>query len=100
MAYDLRYLPIVDKDLTEADVYMSEVSPDMARRFFLLLDEKLCKLRKTPFVYPIYNDYPLYRKIVVMDYLVFYRVDELEKMVSIHRIINGRMHIVNQLLES
>ena len=100
MAYKLRYLPAVTKDMFEADAYMSEHSPDMARRFFVLLNEKLLQLQTTPLMYQVYREYPVYRRVVIMDYLVFYIVNETEQTVDVHRIINGKMHIIKQLLDS
>ena len=100
MEYKLRYLPTITQDMIDADEYMSETSPDMARRFFVMLDEKLLKLQSTPFMYQVYPEYPIYRRIVIMDYLVFYCVDEEKCTVDVHRIINSKMLIVKQLVET
>ena len=100
MEYKLRYLPTITQDMLDADAYMSELSPDMARRFFMLLDEKLLQLQTTPFMYQVYAEYPVYRRIVIMDYLAFYCVDEEKHTVDVHRIINSKMHIIKQLLET
>jgi plasmid stabilization system protein ParE len=48
-------------------------------------------------MYPVYEDVPLYRKMVVLDYLVFYIVNEQKRRVDIHRIISGRMDVSKQL---
>ena len=99
MAYKLRYLAAANRDILEADAYMSVESPYKAMRFFGLLNEKLLQLRDTPFMYQIYEEYPVYRRIVIMDYLVFYLINEAEGTVDIHRIINGKMHIIKRLSE-
>jgi plasmid stabilization system protein ParE len=39
-------------------------------------------------MYPVYENNPGYRKIVIGNYLVFYTVDE-KKTVEIHRILPG-----------
>gem|GEM_PF-911032 len=99
MAYELRYLATAHEDILEADAYMSEESPDRAKRFLALLDVKLLQLRNTPFMYQVYEEYPIYRRIVIWDYLIFYLVNETEGVIDVHRVINSKMHVIKRLLE-
>ena len=96
MRYKLRYLPAADLDLMEIDEQLSQF-PVKASKFFSLLDKQTSKLKDTPLMYPVYDDVPLYRKMVVLDYLVFYIVNEAKKNVDVHRVINGRMDVKKQL---
>ena len=97
MAYKPRYLSTAYRDILEADEYMSGESPDKAWRFFGLIKKKLLQLQVTPFMYKIYEDYPAYRRIVIMDYLVFYIVNEADSAIDVHRVTNGKTRVVNRL---
>ena len=61
--------------------------------FFLRADKSISYLNEMPEMYPIYPDIPLFRFIVVEDYLVFYRFIEERNLIEIHRILYGRMDI-------
>jgi plasmid stabilization system protein ParE len=42
-----------------------------------------------PYMYPAYEYFPDYRKIVIGNYLAFYTVNEEDKTIEIHRILPG-----------
>ena len=67
--------------------------PNKAARIFSKADKSISYLNEMPEMYPIYLDIPLFRFIVVEDYLVFYRFIEERNLVEIHRILYGRMDI-------
>ncbi len=92
----LRYLPMADLDLVEIDETLSQ-APVKAAKFFSSLDKQAYLLTKMPFMYPIYDEMPVYRKMVVLDYLVFYTVNEKAATIDVHRIINGRMDVKSRL---
>ena len=69
--------------------------PDMAKRIFEKMDVKIRNLTKTPMMYPIYDDFPEFRKIIIEDYLMFYAVDEKNKLIEMHRLLYGRMDLKN-----
>ncbi len=94
--YKIRYLPLADLDLMEIDERLRQ-APVKASKFFAALDKQTAQLADMPLMYPAYDDVPLYRKMVVLDYLVFYIVNEQKKRVDIHRIINVRMDVIKHL---
>jgi plasmid stabilization system protein ParE len=94
--YKIRYLPVADLDLVEIDEGLSNFRVK-ASKFFATLEKQTAQLAKMPLMYPVYDDVPLYRKMIVLDYLVFYTVNEEKKRVDIHRIINGRMDVKRHL---
>ncbi len=94
--FRLRYLPMADIDLIEIDEALGE-APVKASKFFSMLDKHTAILVSMPLMYPVYDDFPIYRKMLVLDYLVFYAVNESNGSIDIHRIINGRMDIAKQL---
>jgi len=77
--------------------HLSKFYPDTTKRFFTMLKKKTTRLKTYPESCPIYEDDPDYRKLVAGDYLVFYMINEKEKMVEIHRILHGSMDISQHL---
>ena len=74
-----------------------EEYPQKAKRIFEKLDRKLMHLVEYPEMYPIYDDFPDFRRIVIEDYLVFYTTNEHDSIIEIHRLINGHMDVIKQL---
>ena len=87
---------MADLDLVEIDETLAN-APHKAAKFFSSLDKQAFLLKTMPLMYPIYDDVPFYRKMVVLDYLVFYTVNESAETIDIHRIIYARMDIKNRL---
>jgi mRNA-degrading endonuclease RelE of RelBE toxin-antitoxin system len=40
-----------------------------------------------PYMYEAYGDNPSYRRMVVSDYLVFYKVNDEKRIIAIHRVL-------------
>jgi addiction module RelE/StbE family toxin len=92
MAFKIEYIATFHFDVL-AVVDSLEEYPQKAKRIFEKLDRKLVSLAEHPEMYPIYDDFPDFRKIVLEDYLIFYSVNERDKIIEIHRFIYGRMDI-------
>jgi addiction module RelE/StbE family toxin len=92
MAFKIEYIATFHLDVLDV-VDSLEDYPQKAKRIFEKLDRKLLCLAEHPEMYPIYDDFPDFRKIVVEDYLVFYSINEQDGIVEIHRMIYGRMDI-------
>ena len=97
MKYDIRFTPDFELDLAELEISLFEY-PKKAKRIIEKIDKIILKLVDMPQMYPIYEDFPIFRKIVVEDYLIFYLINEEKKCIEIHRLIYGKMNIKNQLL--
>lgn len=98
MTYKIEYISTFHADVLQAIDFLSEYS-QKANRIFSKLDKILGSLVNTPEMYPIYEDFPLFRKVTVEDYLVFYTVNKKDKIIEIHRLIYARMDITKQLRE-
>ena len=94
--YRLEYLPIAKQDMTDIARYIShELSnPVAAER---LADEMIAvaeKLIDFPYSHLAYQPIrPLqkeYRRLLVQNYLMFYWVDEAQKLITIARVIYSR----------
>jgi len=94
--YRLEYLPAALRDMTEIVKYIGEelLNPSAAEKLIEDMIAAADKLRDFPYanaVHPVSK--PLkyeYRKLIVKNYIMFYRVDENEKTVVITRVVYMR----------
>lgn len=89
MTYKIKYLPLAVQDLNEIARYLSGFYPKTASRVLKELREKITKLGDTPKMCEVYRPDPAYRRMVVDQYLVFYRVNDEIKTVEVHRVLRG-----------
>ena len=97
MKYRIKYLSDTITDRNDIKTYLSQFYESTAKNFFALLKKKTAQLKSFPYSCPVYEDDSDYRVLVVRDYLVFYMVDEEEKIVEIHRIFHGSQDIKKQI---
>ena len=88
MSYTIQFTPEFNLDLMELDFALSEY-PRKAERIIGKLDNAISHLSDNPEMYAIYEDFPIFRKIVIEDYLAFYVVNEDKRIVEIHRLVYG-----------
>lgn len=90
--YQIEYLPIAEKDLSEIIGYIQLDSPQSALSLLDEFDEKILLLEDFPYLGKVPKDprlqYLSYRVLVVSSYLVFYVVKS--EIVEIRRILHGR----------
>ena len=94
MNYEIKFTPDFELDLAEMDYNLIEF-PQIAKQIILKIENVLLPLRNMPQIYPVYEDFPIFRKIVIEDYLLFYLIDEDKKQVEIHRLIHVKMDLKN-----
>ena len=97
MTYKIQYLPLAVQDLNEIARYLSGFYPKTASRVLKEMREKITKLGGTPKMCEFYHLDPTYRKMVVDQYLVFYRVNDETKAVEIHRVLRGTWNLPQYL---
>ncbi len=94
--YKLEYLPAARQDMIEIAQYISRTlsNPIAAEQMAVELVEAGDRLAEFPYANPAYIPIrPLkheYRKLPVQNYLMFYRVNEAEKMVTVVRVIYAK----------
>jgi plasmid stabilization system protein ParE len=93
MEYKIRYLPASRQNLDDILIYLAGFYPGTPSRFVTELRYCIDNLRMQPFMYSVYADYPVYRHISVGDYIVFFVVNESNKVVEIHRILHGKQNV-------
>ena len=103
MAYKLRISKDANADINDIVSYMSlELKSAQAADAFLDdVEASYRRLVENPFIYAKCDDHLLerrgYRKIVIKNYLVLFRIDEENQMVYIVRIVYGGRSNANML---
>ena len=97
MTYKIKYLPLAVQDLNDIARYLSGFYPKTASRVLKELREKITKLGDTPKMCEAYHLDPAYRRMVVDQYLVFYRVNDEIKTVEVHRVLRGAWNLPQYL---
>ena len=92
----LEYISTFYSDIIGVASFLEEY-PQKAKRIFEEMDKKLSNLVDNPELYPIYEDFPIFRRIVIEDYLAFYTIKEQTGIIEIHRLINGKMDVPSKL---
>ena len=93
MKYKIAFLPEAKADAEEIRQYLSQYYESTVRNFFTMLKKRTNLLKSNPFMAPPYQDRPVYRQLVVEEYLVFYKVDEGNQSIKIHRILHESKEI-------
>jgi len=96
MRYKAIYLPVADRDIIRIDDALKEY-PNKAKRIFQEMDSKVTDLEIMPYMWPVYQAKPEYRRMILEDHLLFYKVDEDENKVRIYRILYDKMDIPEHL---
>ncbi|MCL1885027.1 MAG: type II toxin-antitoxin system RelE/ParE family toxin [Defluviitaleaceae bacterium] len=94
--YKLSYISTFHADVAQVVAALDE-SPRKAARIFFKLDKILANLVLLPEMFPVYEDFPIFRKIVIEDYIVFYTFDRLSGLVEVHRLLYGGMDLPVEL---
>lgn len=102
--YDLEYQSAARQDMVNIVTYISKTlsNPAAAQRLADEFIDSAEKIRDFPYSMPIYH--PLkalkyeYRKLLVGNYIVFYRVDENKKRITMARVIYAKRNY-NKVLE-
>lgn len=97
--YTLEYLPSALDDMVDIARYIGVElkAPDAAERLALKLIAAVENACEFPYAAPLYVPIRTlqyeYRKLIVQNYLVFYRIDEAQKRITVARVVyGGRNH--------
>lgn len=102
MGYNLIITPSADKDLNDIIQYMSNdlSNPNAAKRFYEKVEKSYANLEEFPCMYPLcelprFSDN--HRKIIIDDYVIVYRFDEISGTNYIIRVLYGKVNLLNSL---
>ena len=101
--YTIKISLSASEDLKQITLYMKQVLkvPNVARNYLKLLRQEIDKLETLPKRYEVIEKEKInqfnVRKLIVKNYIVFYIVDDEEKVVNIERILYGASDWKNKL---
>ena len=95
-SFRIIYLPSAKQNLREIALYLSQFYENTFEKFMNQLDKSVSHLEEMPHMGMIYKDF---RRLVVDDYLIFYKVDEKAQEVRIYRILHGSQNLDVKLVE-
>jgi addiction module RelE/StbE family toxin len=97
LKYKVRFSPFAKNDRKEIIVYLSKFYPETPHRFTVLLKEHITNLKENPYIYPEYSENLNYRRMLVGNYIVFYKVNDTEKQIDIYRILRASWDLPKHL---
>jgi addiction module RelE/StbE family toxin len=89
LKYSVRFSPFAKEDKENIKDYLSKFYPETPRRFNVSLKEHIDNLKDNPYIYPEYLENTDYRRMFVGNYIVFYKVNDMEKQIDIYRILRA-----------
>ncbi|MCL2663391.1 MAG: type II toxin-antitoxin system RelE/ParE family toxin [Oscillospiraceae bacterium] len=95
MKYKAKYLITARQDREVIKIYLNQYSTKAAGRLFAKIKRNMEYVKNNPYIYEAYERRPEFRRMVVEDYLVFYRVNEKDKIIEVHHILHGMIDIEN-----
>ena len=98
--YKIKYLDGAKKNLSEIEKFLDNIDRRLTDKILTEIEKRVSELQEMPLRYPKYVDNPDYRNTGVKKYVIFYKVDEVKKIVEIHRILHSAQNIELEMLKS
>ncbi|MCL2109431.1 MAG: type II toxin-antitoxin system RelE/ParE family toxin [Oscillospiraceae bacterium] len=92
MKYNIKLSHDADRDYLRVKHYLSQFYENTFNKFFVKFEKLKTMLTEHPRAYPVYEYLPEYRRAVLDNYIVLYKLDEQARMVEIHRIFPGSLN--------
>jgi addiction module RelE/StbE family toxin len=89
LKYNASFSILAKEDKNEIKRYLSQFYPETPKRFTTALKKHISILKENPYMYPIYPENPDYRRMVVDNYIVLYKIIDDEKKIEIFRILRA-----------
>lgn len=105
MTYEVKLTPQAIGQIEETVQYISKIllAPETARKWADALQHEIGKLDSMPSRYPLTEEEPQHtkgiRKMSVKNFLVYYLVDENQKIVWVTAVIYGRRDQISALID-
>ena len=85
------YLSTARQDREAIKKYLDQYSLTAAGRLFEKIKARMELVKENPYMCAVYERRPAFRRMVVDDYLIFYKVNEEKRRIEVHRILHGSM---------
>jgi len=89
LKYNTNFSTLAKEDKNEIKRYLSKFYLETPKRFTTALKKQIGQLKKNPYMYPIYQENPDYRRMIVDNYIVMYKIVEEVKKIEISRILRA-----------
>lgn len=103
MNYSLDITESFENDVSSVIDYISHklYNPAAAERLLKNAENTVSKIAENPFIYPLYHDEKIaekgYHYAVISKYIIFYLIDEANKIIHISRFLYGSQNIIEIL---
>ena len=97
MKYRVKWLPAAIHNREEAKKYLDQYSPTAYKRIFGKIKANMELVKIHPYMFEAYERRAKYRRMVIEDYILFYKVYEAERKIEVVRILHGAVDIESQL---
>jgi plasmid stabilization system protein ParE len=97
MKYQIRYLPLALNDVQSIVLFNAQFSQKFQNKVVSELKSRIASLSDYPERASVYEYRPTYRKLVVLNYLVFYKLDKGKRIVEIHRVLHEARNVFDLL---
>ena len=97
-AMRLLILSLARDDLREIFLYLLKYGENPSRKFRKHFEQFCTQVVDMPSMFGQYEHNPSYRKAaIIFDYLIFYKVDEVNNKIMIYRILHGKRNVKSLL---
>jgi addiction module RelE/StbE family toxin len=91
--YEALLLRQAVEDIDDICRYLARFYPGTTGRFLDDLERSMEGLARNPYMYAVYGNNRIYRRMIVQDYLVFYKIVRTKKLVRVYRVLHGKRNI-------
>jgi addiction module RelE/StbE family toxin len=98
LKYKVRFSPYAKEDKEHIKSYLSKFYPKTPRKFIISLKKQIAYLKDNPYIYPEYQENTDYRRMLVSNYIVFYKINDAEKQIDIYRILRASWDLPKYIL--
>ena len=97
MKYKIQYSVFAKEDVKEIKNYLEQFYPSTPQKFMEEWKKHVELIKINPRLHEVYESNPTYRKMVILNYVVFYRIKEKEKIILLYRVLHGKQNIVRHI---
>lgn len=95
--YNLIVLKRANRDLGGIMKYKAGFYSETASKFWREYTKIRDIIEENPYAFPVYQFDPRYRRSVIMEYLLFYKVFDKSHTVKVYRVLHGKMDMDEHL---
>ena len=97
MHYKIIYMDSALYDMANIKKYLSQFYESSWNKVMSAIEYRVRFLNDMPHSFPLYPGSAVYRKLVVGNYIVLYRVIEESHIVEVHAIWHGKVNIIEHI---